>query len=257
MPRLVGDALGAPVDLGAVVVPALEHGHGGHVHLLDGVVGELLAGVLAQDLLEAHREVAQVVGSEVGVELGAHLGLLLGECILERLRLHAHDHVAEHAYEAAVGVVGEARVVGQLDHALDGLVVQAQVEDGIHHARHGEHCAGAYREQQWVLGIAQRLAGQLLESAQMIFHLLLEAIGILAIGGVVDARSGGHGEALGHGDAQAGHLRQVGALAPQEGLHRGVTLGEIVYVLGRTHQPGSLRVCSICCDFLPSPKDLV
>ena len=70
--QIVRDALGAPVDLGPVVVPALEHGHDGHVQLLERIGGKLLAGVIAQDLLEANGEVAQVVGGKVGIEGGAH-----------------------------------------------------------------------------------------------------------------------------------------------------------------------------------------
>ena len=239
--QIVGDALGAAVDLGAMVVPALEDRDHRHVQLLDGIIRELLARALAQHLLEAHREVFQVVGGEVGVELGARLFLLLGEGVLEQLRVHAHDHVAEHADEAAVGVVGETGIAGALGEALDGLVVEAEVEHGVHHARHREDGAGADGEQQGLGRVAEHLAGELLESVEMILDLLFETVGILAVGGVVDAGLGRNGEALRNGDTKPGHLREVGALTPQQGLHAGIAFGEIVDVLGDTHQYYSLR----------------
>jgi hypothetical protein len=66
------------------------------------------------------------------------LGLDLVEGGLEVLVLDAHDDIAEHVDQAAVGVVGEAAVAGLLGEALDGLVVEPEVEDGVHHAGHAE-----------------------------------------------------------------------------------------------------------------------
>ena len=50
--------------------------------------------------------------------------------------LHAHHHVAVHLDEAAVAVVGEAAIAGLHAQRFDRLVVEAEVEDGVHHARH-------------------------------------------------------------------------------------------------------------------------
>ena len=69
-----------------------------------------------------------------------------------------HD-VAEHLHEAAVGVPGEALVAGRLREPLDRVVVQAEVEDGVHHARHRLAGAGAHRHEQRVLRVAEALAG--------------------------------------------------------------------------------------------------
>ena len=78
----------------------------------------------------------------------------------------------------------------------------------------------------------------------------VEPIGILAVGGVVDAGGSGHDEAGRHGYPQPGHLRQVGPLAPEQRLHGGVALGEIVDVLAGTHQTstpfGITRHCRDC-----------
>ncbi len=133
-----------------------------------GSFGNGFARGLEQHRLEAIAEILEVVGGEVGVELGADFVPLLPQLFLEHLRVDAHDHVAEHGDEAAVGVVGEALVAGALGQPVDGLVVEAQVEDGVHHARHGEHGAGADGEEQRVLGIAQGLAGELLQGLEVL-----------------------------------------------------------------------------------------
>ena len=49
---------------------------------------------------------------------------------------------------------------------------------------------------------------------------------------VLDAGLGGDGEALGHGQAEPRHLRDVRALAPEEVAHLAPALGEVVHPLG-------------------------
>jgi hypothetical protein len=58
----------------------------------------------------------------------------------------------------------------------DGLVVEPQVEDGVEHARHGLAGARADRDEQRVGGIAQPAAGLLLQAAERLRDLLVEAV---------------------------------------------------------------------------------
>ena len=55
----------------------------------------------------------QIGGGQVGVEL--HLGLVLAlvEDVVELLHVDIQRHFTEHLNEAAVGIVGEARIAGQ------------------------------------------------------------------------------------------------------------------------------------------------
>ena len=68
----------------------------------------------------------------------AHLppAAVVGQHGLKRLIGDAQDDGAEHLNQAAVGVVAEAGVAGQLDESGHHLVVQANIEHGIHHAGH-------------------------------------------------------------------------------------------------------------------------
>ena len=245
--ELVRNLVLLAVEDGAIGVPGAEDGLLGEAELHQRVVRELdlavdedlgvLLGVdvLGEDLLERGDEVLEVVGIELGVELDALLGLLGGDGILEELAGDAHDDVREHLDEAAVGVVGKARVLGLLDEALDGVIVEAEVEDGVHHARHGERSAGANGDEQRVLGVAELLAHALLEVLAVLVDLVEDALRPdVARAGVGDAGLAGDGESGRDGKADVGHLGKVGALATRDplGLRNGLArdLGHVVAV---------------------------
>ena len=72
------------------------------------------------DLLVARDQVLPVLGAELGVEAEALALLVVLERLLEGVVLHAEHHVRVHRDEAAVAVVGEARVARGLGQRLDG-----------------------------------------------------------------------------------------------------------------------------------------
>ena len=53
-------------------------------------------------------------------------------------RGNVHDDPAEHRDEPAVGVPAEALIAADGDETLEGDLVEAEVEDRVHHARHRE-----------------------------------------------------------------------------------------------------------------------
>ena len=236
---LVGDLVHLAVNVGTGVIPAAEHGLDRLDQLLVGILGEGTALVVLIDLLEDTHQFLQVVGSQVGVGLVA-LGLLhLVDLHLEQALGDHHDHVREHLDETAVAVVGKAGVVGLLGQTLHGLIVQAQVQDGVHHAGHGLTCARTDRHQQGVGVVAEGLAGDLLQALDVLEDVSGDlVVDLTAVGIVLGAGLGGDGEALGHRHAGCGHLSQTGALAAQDVLHRGlvaaegfISLAEVVEIL--------------------------
>ena len=64
--------------------------------------------------------------------------------------LHAHDDVAIHLNKAAIAVVGEGFVAGFCGEGFDGFIVEAEVEDGVHHAGHGFACTGTNGKEEGV-----------------------------------------------------------------------------------------------------------
>ena len=105
-----------------------------------------------------------------------------------------------------------------------------------HHARHRELRAGADRDEQRVLGRAERRAGRFLELLQLFFDLAVDGGGNLPVFLVVDvADRRRDGEAGRHRQPRVGHLRKARAFAPEQVLHRPVAVGfpgpEKVHVL--------------------------
>ena len=239
--EIVRDVLALAVRDGTGTVPAAEHGLDGAAQLLHRLLGEGLAGVALHDLLVGVDQVAQQLDGDLGVR--RRPGELLGR-LEERVELltgQLEDDAPVHGDEAPVGVEGEALVAGLLGQPLDRFVVEAQVEDRVHHAGHGELGARAHRDEQRVGGVADGLAHGLLEPGPGGGHLRVEALGPAARH-VVAAGVGRDGEPRGHGELEyRRHLGQVGALAAQEvlELHRrtGVRVVEIEDVRHRASLP--------------------
>ena len=179
------------------------------------------------DLLEDDDELLEIVRVEINVVRDALGGLHLVDLFLKQALGHAHDDVREHLHEAAVAVVGEAGVAGLSGQALDGRIVQAPVEDGVHHAGHGLARAGAHGHQQGIFHVAELLAGQLLKAPDMRENVRLDLrIDLAAVRVVLRAGLGRDGEALRHRHAGRGHLREAGALATERIAHRGLVAAE-------------------------------
>src|SRR6202030_3054660 len=70
------------------------------------------------------------------------------------------------------------------------------------------------------------VAHDFLDPGNAVGDLRLEGGGVGAlVGVVVSADLGADGEARGHGETDAAHLGEVGALAAQQGFHRAVAVG--------------------------------
>ena len=136
--QVVGDLLVVAVVHGALAEPAREDRLDGQVQLVVRIAREVAAGVLADDRLELAGQRFEGGRIEVRVLGGAVGGLRGIEGVVEALALHVHDDPAEHLDEAPVRVPAEPIVAGQGDEAVQGLLVQAQVQDGVHHPRHRE-----------------------------------------------------------------------------------------------------------------------
>ena len=228
----VRDVVHAAIVVGARVVPRAEHGLNGF-HQLDLRIGrEILTLLLLVVSLEAGGHLLHVVGVEFGIELDALFFLHLVDDLLEILLGKLHDDIGEHLHETAIGVVGETRVAGLLRQTLHHGGVEAEVQDGVHHAGHGRTGAGTHRNEQRVDRIAEFLAGLGLQLGKTRVDLLLDFVADLAaVLIVLGAGFGGNGEAVRHRHAEVGHFREVRALTAEELPHGAVALFEKVDIL--------------------------
>ena len=222
---LLRDPIDLPVGDRSVAHPGVEHGQ----HRLAQLGARL--GREAVERLEAAGQLAQRVRVELGVEADAALGLQARDLVLEALAGDAAHDVPEHLDEAAVGVPGEALVARRACQTLDRVVVEAQVEDGVHHARHRVAGAAADGDQERVARIAEPAPGLVLEAGERLVDRRVQALrGDAAASHVGDAGLRGDGEAGRDplGPEQAGHLGDVGALAAEQVAHLPRSLVEVV-----------------------------
>jgi len=234
----IGDVVVHAVDIGAGVVPGAEHGLDGGEELFLGIVGEVLAQLVLVLSLELVGQLVQVFSGQLGIKGDALLFLHGVDQLFKVLLAHFHNDVREHLDEAAIAVPRPAGIVGFFSDDMHNLLVQAQVQDGIHHTGHGSAGTGAHGHQQRIFHIAELLAGDLLHLGDVLHDLGLDlVVDLAAVLIILGAGFGGDGEALRYGQTDVGHFSQVGALAAQQLTHLGVAFGEQVYVLGHDTPP--------------------
>ncbi len=91
--------------------------------------------------------------------------------------LDAEHDLAVHLDEAAIAVLGEARIAALARQALDGVVVEAEIEDRVHHARHRGARAGAHRDQQRIGRVAEARIEPPLQRGEGRVDLVLSSLG--------------------------------------------------------------------------------
>ena len=79
---------------------------------------------------------APVFGVKIGVERVTLAVLVVLEDVLEIVNVDVEHDVGIHLNEAAIGIVGETRVVRRFRQRFNRGIVQPEVEHGVHHAGH-------------------------------------------------------------------------------------------------------------------------
>ena len=249
---VVRNVLDLAVTDGALAVPGLEDAADGTPQLGLRIVRELHAQDFLDPHLEGLGEVLQFFGGELGVALVAlrvldvlhHAVQLLADALavgrLDALGL-LHDDVGVHHDEAAVGVIDETGVLGLLDEARDGLGAQADVQDGVHHARHGGTGAGTAAHEKGILRVAELLAHDLLRGLEGGRDLGPQFGRVAATQAVIfRAALGRDGESGGNGHPEEVHFGEVRTLAAEQLAHfaiafRGLPAEPIDSLFNRFH----------------------
>ena len=212
--------LQAAVRDGAGGVPRVEHRLDRVAELLLRVRGELLSRRVLIDGEEAADQRAELGGRQLWIGLDPRPSLGRGERRFEIATLDALDRLAEHLNEPAPGVEGKSLVLVTRSESACGLVVEAEVEDRVHHPGHRELGARANADEQRIAWIPEALVRLLLEVRQRSRDLAPEPGGQLALGGIERAACLGRDREAGrHGHAGLGHLSRARALASEQVAH--------------------------------------
>ena len=184
-----------------------------------------------------------------GIVLNLVLLLDLVEGRFEHVVFHAHHDVTKHVDQTSIGVVRESRIAGGLCQTFDRFVVQAEVENRVHHARHRHGRTRSHGDQQWILGILHLCAEFLLQRLDDRPDFFHQAFGQLLTGLVVHVTDFGGDRKTGrHWQTDACHLCQVGSFATKQLFVRCVAvssgLPEVVNVLFSFRHFQNLLICS-------------
>ena len=126
----------AAIGVGALVHPGAEHRANGAPELLVRILREVVAQLVLDAFFVELDQFGPIVGFQIGIEAVALALLMDVEQFLEMLAADAEHDVGIHGDEAPVAVIGKAPVARFSGQRLDGLVVEAEIEHGVHHARH-------------------------------------------------------------------------------------------------------------------------
>src|SRR2546423_7091708 len=228
-PEVVRDLELLAVVLGALPEPGSEHRLDRQAQLILWLGRERLPGFLADDRLVLVHEILELLRRKLGVALYPRGLLLRIEGVLELRRVDAKHDPAEHRDEPAVGVPGEALVLRELREPRTTFIVQAEVQDRIHHPGHAHRGAGPHRDQQRVLRIAELLLRRNLDGRDGLLDLIPESWWeLLARREVGIARGGRDREAGGNRKPGVRHFGEPRTLAAQQLAHLRVALGLLV-----------------------------
>jgi hypothetical protein len=139
--------------------------------------------------------------------------------------------LAKQLDEAAISVIAEALVAGQLDQPGQSLLVQTEVENGVHHTRHGHGGTRAHGDQQRIARAAELLAGLLFQPGHVRPHVVHDAIGQTIIGDIVQTGFGTDHETRRHPQADLRHFAEIRALAAEQHLVLAISFGVLINIL--------------------------
>jgi hypothetical protein len=140
------------------------------------VLRERLAEFLFHQRLEFRDDPEPGIGIDLGVETEVVALLVILQDLLELMVVEPEHDIGVHLDEPPVTVIGKAAVAGLPGDRLDGAVVQTEVEDRVHHARHGDARARADRHQKRMIGIAEFAPGRRADRFHGRNHLLRERV---------------------------------------------------------------------------------
>ena len=132
----VRDVIQPPVGLGTGVVPGGEDGTNRVFKLGPWIVRRQM------DLFEKSDDFFEFPDIQIGMLFKPMLLTIVFEDLRVGMYPFAADYGPIQLQEAAVGVIGKSWVGGQLRQSFDDFIVDAEVEQGIHHPGHGNRSSG-------------------------------------------------------------------------------------------------------------------
>src|SRR6185437_16089365 len=193
--------------------------------LFGGICRKWCAGLVTDYRLELFGEITQCVLTQLRVAFDSCGHALGSEQVLERAGRHAEYYIGVHLDESAIRIVREACTAARSREYGNRPIVETEIEDGLHHARHRDRGARTYGDKQRVARVSELLSRCCFEAryVRRDFRAQLRRTG--AVFQIGDALGRCDSEAGRYGNAEIGHLGEIGPLAAQCALHVFRTFG--------------------------------
>ena len=224
VPPIVRDVVHAAIYVRTRVVPAAEHRFRRLDELYFRILREIHALILAVVVFEKLYYLFKIFRRKFGIgRIALFLLYRVEYALVDRLVL-LHDDVREHLYETTVRVVCETRVMRFCRKPFHRFVVQSEVENGIHHARHGRSRSATDGHEQGVLFVAQLLAHLRFEIGEGVEYLLADIlVYVPSVLVILRARFRRDRKSRRNRKTEIGHFRKVRTLAAEKFAHLAVT----------------------------------
>ena len=185
-----------------------------------GLVGNVAAGGLTDGRFEIADNLLQLIGAQLVVQFDAGPFFVFGQNALKGIVVYVHHHVGVDLEEPPVGVVSGTSVTHQRGQAINYLVIDAQVQDGVHHSGHRDFGPGAHRQQQRVGAGAETPIHDLFQAGHILLNGCPETSRkLFTVSEIFKTGLGGYDESWGNGQAQAGHLTQAAPFTAKKVTH--------------------------------------
>ena len=133
----IRDVVVAAVHIGAGVIPGTEHGFDCAKELCFRVSREVLSDFFLIFSLKLVRQFFQILCGQLYVLCHAFIGFHFVNQFFKVFLSHFHNNIRIHLDKSAVAVPGPARIAGFCGKDFNHVLVKSQVQNGIHHTRHG------------------------------------------------------------------------------------------------------------------------
>ncbi len=91
---------------------------------------------LGNDVLETGDDGLPILCGEIGIEVGAGFELVVFDQLLEVMVVDTEHNLPVHLDKTPIAVIGETLIAALARQSDDRLVIETEVEHGIHHPGH-------------------------------------------------------------------------------------------------------------------------
>ena len=222
---VVRDIVHLSVNDGPWVVPAAEYGLYGRNKLFLRIRREISTQFFLVEGLEANYKLTHVSLVKLGVEIDFLGEFDVVDDVLEFRFRKLHNDVRKHLNKSAVTVIGKARVIGEAGYRFSHLIVDPEVEDSVHHTRHGRPCTASHRYKQRIFLVAKFFPADFLHLFEVLEDLALDiSRDHFSVFVITDASLSRDSKSLRNRHTQVCHLRKVCTLAPEKLSHIPIAL---------------------------------